>query len=96
MTEGVWVPFNLASGNNTILAGVAGQSIVCSHIILTSSSTTAINFTIKSGSSAFSGTLTATAADLEYFDDPLLCGSGQSLVISSDGNGGGMAYCVQG
>ena len=95
-TEGQWVPFTLASGNNTVLTGVAGETIVCSHIIFTSASATALNVVIKSGTSAFSGTLTATAADLEYYHDPLVCGSGQSLVITSDGDGGGMAYCVQG
>lgn len=89
-TEALWVPFTLSGGNNVIVQGQTGRQIKVYAVVLTAA--TSVGITFKDGSTAFSGAMPCTAMALDLNDKPMICSSGNSFVITSDGAAAGMAF----
>lgn len=95
--EAQWLAVSFSSsGDNTIVAGVAGQTIRVISLVLGAATQT--NLTLKDGATARSGAIPTTSLVLDLDSKPFICGVGNSFVINSSvaTSVGGMVLVVQG
>lgn len=95
--DAAWVPISFnTSGDQTIVAGAAGQRVYVYSIILSAASQ--VNLIFKDGTTAKSGAMPISSMTIDMEDKPFITSSGNAFVINSSGNiaVGGMALVLQG
>lgn len=96
-TEAQWLPFSFStSGDQTIVAAVANQTIRVIALVISAASTT--NITLKDGATAKSGAMPLTGLVLDIEEKPLILTIGNAFVINSSAAVvvGGMVFVAQG
>lgn len=95
--DAVWKPFSFStSGDQSIVAGVAGTVIYVYSVVLSSASSTNVTFK-DGGGTNFSGAMPVTSMALDLENKPMIVSKGNSFIINSSNAVavGGMILVVQ-